>query len=102
MPLCIVVSDDTPIANAVVWSLPIERLDGFILVGACARSRRSPTGCHDLVDMDLSDRKAAREALAGLGYTPEEIRETLREIPTDTDSSTLLRQALKTLGARRA
>ena len=43
-----------------------------------------------------------REALAGLGYTPEEIRDTLREVPTDTDSATLLRQALKTLGARRA
>lgn len=43
-----------------------------------------------------------REALSGLGYSPEEIRETLRELPTDTDSGTLLRAALRVLGARRA
>jgi Holliday junction DNA helicase RuvA len=43
-----------------------------------------------------------REALAGLGYAPEEIRETLRELPTDRDAATLLRDALKLLGARRA
>jgi Holliday junction DNA helicase RuvA len=43
-----------------------------------------------------------REALAGLGYAPEEIREALRELPTDTDAATLLRDALKLLGARRA
>ncbi len=43
-----------------------------------------------------------REALGGLGYTPQEIAETLRELPTDVDSSTLLREALKSLGARRA
>ena len=43
-----------------------------------------------------------REALAGLGYAPEEIREALRELPTDRDAATLLRDALKLLGARRA
>lgn len=45
-----------------------------------------------------------REALAGLGYGPEEIRDVLREVPTDdgTDASSLLRDALKSLGARRA
>ena len=43
-----------------------------------------------------------REALAGLGYAPEEIREALRELPTDGDAATLLRDALKLLGARRA
>ena len=43
-----------------------------------------------------------REALAGLGYGPEEIREALRELPTDADAATLLRDALKLLGARRA
>jgi Holliday junction DNA helicase RuvA len=43
-----------------------------------------------------------REALSGLGYGPEEVREALRELPTDADAATLLRDALKLLGARRA
>ncbi len=43
-----------------------------------------------------------REALAGLGYGADEVRETLRELPADTDAATMLRDALKALGARRA
>ncbi len=43
-----------------------------------------------------------REALGGLGYSPDEIREALRELPVDADAATLLRDALKQLGARRA
>ncbi|MEO5899214.1 MAG: Holliday junction branch migration protein RuvA [Ilumatobacteraceae bacterium] len=43
-----------------------------------------------------------REALAGLGYGPDEVREALRELPTNGDASTLLRDALKMLGAKRA
>jgi Holliday junction DNA helicase RuvA len=43
-----------------------------------------------------------REALAGLGYGDAEIRDTLRELASDTDAATLLREALKSLGARRA
>jgi len=43
-----------------------------------------------------------RGALASLGYGTDEIREVLRELPTGADSSTLLRDALKMLGARRA
>lgn len=43
-----------------------------------------------------------REALAGLGYGDAEIRETLRELPPADDAATLLRDALKALGARRA
>jgi Holliday junction DNA helicase RuvA len=43
-----------------------------------------------------------REALAGLGYAPEEIRDALRELPANADASTLLRDALKLLGAKRA
>jgi holliday junction DNA helicase RuvA len=43
-----------------------------------------------------------REALAGLGYAPEEVREALRELPADGDAATLLRDALKLLGAKRA
>ncbi|MEO1055638.1 MAG: Holliday junction branch migration protein RuvA [Actinomycetota bacterium] len=45
---------------------------------------------------------AVRDALAGLGYGTEEIRDTLRELPSDADSETLLRDALKSLGARNA
>jgi len=45
---------------------------------------------------------SVREALAGLGYGEAEIRETLRELPGEADASTLLRDALKSLGARRA
>jgi Holliday junction DNA helicase RuvA len=43
-----------------------------------------------------------RDALASLGYGTDEIRDVLRELPTDADSSSLLRDALKSLGARRA
>ena len=44
-----------------------------------------------------------REALAGLGYAADEIRETLRELPADdADAPAMLRDALKLLGARRA
>ena len=43
-----------------------------------------------------------REALAQLGYSNEEIRESLRDAPLATDAATLLREALKSLGARRA
>ena len=43
-----------------------------------------------------------RDALASLGYGTDEIRDVLREVPAGGDSSTLLRDALKMLGARRA
>ncbi|HSM64851.1 MAG TPA: Holliday junction branch migration protein RuvA [Ilumatobacteraceae bacterium] len=43
-----------------------------------------------------------RDALASLGYGSDEIRDVLRELPSDADSATLLRDALKSLGARRA
>jgi Holliday junction DNA helicase RuvA len=43
-----------------------------------------------------------REALAGLGYGFDEIREALRELPASDDAPTLLRDALKMLGASRA
>lgn len=43
-----------------------------------------------------------REALAGLGYAPEEIRDVLRELPGNADAPVLLRDALKMLGAKRA
>jgi len=46
-----------------------------------------------------------REALYGLGYAPEEVRDTLREMTasaTGADAATMLREALQLLGARRA
>ena len=43
-----------------------------------------------------------REALSGLGYGDNEIRDTLRELPPADDAAALLRDALKALGARRA
>ena len=43
-----------------------------------------------------------REALVGLGYGQEEIRDAMRELPADGDASSLLRDALKLLGAKRA
>lgn len=42
-----------------------------------------------------------REALAGLGYGAEEIREALRDLPGGEDAAGLLRVALERLGARR-
>ena len=43
-----------------------------------------------------------REALYGLGYAPEEVRDTLREMPAGRDPAIMLREALQLLGARRA
>jgi Holliday junction DNA helicase RuvA len=43
-----------------------------------------------------------REALLGLGYGDTEIRDTLRELQVGDDAATMLRDALKLLGARRA
>jgi Holliday junction DNA helicase RuvA len=45
---------------------------------------------------------AVREALAGLGYSNEEIRDALRELAPSDHAETLLRDALKVLGAARA
>ncbi|MFM7493552.1 MAG: helix-hairpin-helix domain-containing protein, partial [Acidimicrobiaceae bacterium] len=45
---------------------------------------------------------AVRDALAGLGYSAEEIRDVLREINVGTDPELMLREALNMLGARRA
>jgi holliday junction DNA helicase RuvA len=43
-----------------------------------------------------------REALSNLGYADAEIRDALRELPPGDEAATLLRDALKMLGARRA
>lgn len=43
-----------------------------------------------------------RDALSGLGYSTEEIRDVLREVSVSNDSELMLREALNMLGARRA
>jgi holliday junction DNA helicase RuvA len=43
-----------------------------------------------------------REALTGLGYAPEEIREAMRDLPESASAEHMLRDALRLLGARRA
>lgn len=49
---------------------------------------------------DRSARADVRDALAGLGYTPEEIAEATRELP-EGDAGTLLKEALKRLAGAR-
>lgn len=44
-----------------------------------------------------TSRRDVQEALTGLGYGPDEIREVLRELPGDGDSALLLRIALQRL-----
>lgn len=72
-----------------------------------------------VLDGELGERRTAngspaatvREALAGLGYAPEEIRDAMADLPDladpanpsgDVDAPTMLREALKLLGAKRA
>jgi Holliday junction DNA helicase RuvA len=69
--------------------LSVPVLDGDLGAAASGASATSTVG-------------AVREALAGLGYGADEIREAVRELPGEGDAATLLRDALKLLGARRA
>ena len=66
----------------------------------------------DLPDVDLTvvladgrgapaPRAEVREALASLGYGPEEIREAVRDLSDEGDVADLLREALARLGAAR-
>ncbi|MBK5224846.1 MAG: Holliday junction branch migration protein RuvA [Acidimicrobiia bacterium] len=67
----------------------------------------------DIPDLDLdspvgggaggvgSVRSDVHEALAGLGYAPDEIREATRDLPTDGDPSQLLKEALQRLAVAR-
>jgi Holliday junction DNA helicase RuvA len=48
-----------------------------------------------------SARSDVRDALAGLGYGPEEIRGVLRDLPDARDPSDLLREALQRLAVAR-
>jgi len=46
-------------------------------------------------------RADVREALAGLGYAPDEIRDALADLPDDGDPAIVLKQALQRVYARR-
>ena len=48
-----------------------------------------------------SARAEVREALAALGYQPEEVRRAMVELPAEGDVGTLVRNALQALGASR-
>ena len=48
-----------------------------------------------------SPRTDVHDALAGLGYGPDEIREAVRDLPADGDASVLLREALRRLAGAR-
>jgi Holliday junction DNA helicase RuvA len=48
-----------------------------------------------------SVRSDVRDALAGLGYSPEEVREALSDLPDEGDVSLLLKQALQHLALAR-
>jgi holliday junction DNA helicase RuvA len=48
-----------------------------------------------------SPRSDVHDALAGLGYGPDEIRDAVRDLPADGDASTLLREALRRLAGAR-
>jgi Holliday junction DNA helicase RuvA len=61
-----------------------------------------PAGLHggDGTGASTSARADVRDALAGLGYGPEEIAEATRELP-DADAGTLLKTALQRLASAR-
>jgi holliday junction DNA helicase RuvA len=48
-----------------------------------------------------SERVEVREALAGLGYGPDEVRQALLDLPDEGDPAVLLRQALRRLAVVR-
>ncbi|HEX2047301.1 MAG TPA: Holliday junction branch migration protein RuvA [Acidimicrobiales bacterium] len=55
----------------------------------------------DPVGSNLSPRAEVREALAALGYQPDEVRRAMGELPPEGDVKTLVRTALHVLGAAR-
>ena len=55
----------------------------------------------DPIPTSGSPRAEVREALAALGYQPEEVRRAMGELPAEGDVGTLVRSALQTLGASR-
>lgn len=76
--------------------LVVELRNRLSLPEGVVAAAGASSGAPSSVVMDV------REALAQLGYSAEECREVFRELDTSSDASTLLRDALKLLGARRA
>ncbi len=74
--------------------LDIPELDASLTADAGGATTPAATGAGARADV--------RDALASLGYQPDEILVVLRELPADGDASTLLRDALQRLavGAR--
>ncbi len=72
-----------------------ERLDVIELddIGAVS----SPAGDQGSIRPTSSVRGEVREALASLGYGPDEIREATRVLPEDVDASAMLKLALARL-----
>ena len=69
--------------------LDIEGLDTAATAGSGASSAASGGPASPVADV--------RDALANLGYGPDEVTEALRELPDDADSSALLKLALQKL-----
>lgn len=69
---------------------------------AAAGRGRDPNGNGAGASYPTSLRSDVREALAGLGYSADEIHGATAELPDDGDASQLLRQALQNLAAARS
>ena len=68
-------------------------VDVAVVVGAGAASTGPPPA--------PAARAEVREALAALGYAPEEVRAAVRDLPADGEAPALLRLALAQLGGSR-
>lgn len=64
-PLCVIVGDDAALAAMLVWSLPMDQIDGYLIFGAAALAHlgRLP-GCLGVIEADLAS--PCDEALADL------------------------------------
>jgi Holliday junction DNA helicase RuvA len=59
----------------------------------------APLSASGAVGSDVAARTDLRDALSGLGYAPEEIQRALLDLPSDGETSELLRLALQRLAA---
>jgi Holliday junction DNA helicase RuvA len=55
------------------------------------------TAANGQAPADSSARRDVTEALAGLGYGPEEVRRVVDDLPSEGDPADLLREALRRL-----
>lgn len=66
------------------------------------KARFSVPALETVPEAERSARSEVRDALVGLGYAPEEIREVVAALPDDEPVEELLRRALRRLSADRA